>query len=158
MMLAKIISGGQTGVDRAALDSAMALGIPVGGWCPKGRLSEDGRIPDVYPLIEMPTAAYPPRTHKNVVESDATLLIVDGIVGYGSRGSQLTVRCAREAGKPLVVFEMRGEDPADVLRKMPATVRVLNVAGNREGKPPFVYAKARAFLDELLPLLLRRAG
>ncbi len=70
-MQIKIISGGQTGVDRAALDAAMELHILTGGYCPKGRKAEDGRIPDTYNLIEMPTTSYPARTEKNVIESDA---------------------------------------------------------------------------------------
>ncbi|NQT35909.1 MAG: hypothetical protein HQ581_00380, partial [Planctomycetes bacterium] len=69
---AKIVSGGQTGVDRAALDTAIALGIPQGGWCPRGRPAEDGRIPDRYDLRETESTAYPVRTERNVVDSDAT--------------------------------------------------------------------------------------
>src|SRR5688572_26590013 len=75
-LVRRIVSGGQTGVDRAALDVALELGIPCGGWCPKGRLAEDGRIPDRYPLIEMPTANFPARTRKNIQESHATLILM----------------------------------------------------------------------------------
>ena len=69
----RLISGGQTGVDRAALDVALALGLPVGGGCPKGRRAEDGRIPDRYPLVETPERNYPARTRRNIEESDGTL-------------------------------------------------------------------------------------
>ena len=77
-MLKKIISGGQTGADRAALDAAMRLGIPHGGWLPKGRLAEDGCLPDHYQLEEMPTDSYRERTRKNVQASDGTLLVSRG--------------------------------------------------------------------------------
>ena len=69
----KIISGGQTGVDRAALDVGLTLGLPVGGWCPKDRRAEDGRIPDRYPLVETPERNYQARTRRNVEDSDGTL-------------------------------------------------------------------------------------
>ncbi len=69
----KIVSGGQTGVDRAALETALALGIPCGGWCPKGRKAEDGAIPEHYPVTETESATYEERTRLNVCESDATM-------------------------------------------------------------------------------------
>ena len=74
----KIISGGQTGVDRAALDVAMEYGIDAGGWCPQGRLAEDGIIPDNYPLTELPGADYCQRTRKNVIDSDGSVIIYFG--------------------------------------------------------------------------------
>ncbi|MGA6926409.1 MAG: putative molybdenum carrier protein, partial [Desulfosarcina sp.] len=77
-MLKKIISGGQTGVDRAALDVALRLGIDHGGWLPKGRLAEDGVLPPHYMLEEMPTASLEARTEKNVQDSDGTLIISRG--------------------------------------------------------------------------------
>ena len=84
-MIKKIISGGQTGVDRAALDAALELGIEVGGWCPKGRLAEDGTVPDKYPLKEMDTNAYPARTEQNVIDSDGTLIIFWGKMRISKR-------------------------------------------------------------------------
>jgi hypothetical protein len=77
VMLQEIISGGQTGVDRAALDVDLELGIAIGGYCPKGRRSEDGTIPDTYPLVETSTSNYAVRTEKNVIESDGTLILVE---------------------------------------------------------------------------------
>ena len=74
-MIKKIISGGQTGADRAALDVAIKLGIRHGGWIPKGRKTEDGPLSDKYQLQEMPTASYPARTEQNVIDSDGTLII-----------------------------------------------------------------------------------
>src|SRR6266851_4977853 len=99
-MFAKIISGGQTGVDRAALDVALELGIPCGGWCPKGRRAEDGRIPKRYPLVETPTPAYPVRTEWNVRDSDGTLVLARG---QASGGTALTIEFATDYGKPCLV-------------------------------------------------------
>ena len=77
-MIKKIISGGQTGADRAALDSAIKLGIPHGGWIPKGRITENGPLPEKYQLQEMPTISYPRRTEQNVIDSDGTLIVARG--------------------------------------------------------------------------------
>src|SRR5438876_1977372 len=87
MIVSKIISGGQTGVDRAALDVALELGIPCGGWCPQGRRAEDGVIPARYPLRETPWWGYPQRTEWNVRDSDGTLILAEG---EPDRGTVLT--------------------------------------------------------------------
>ena len=96
-MLTKIISGGQTGADRAALDVAIELNIPHGGWIPKGRKTEDGLLPDKYQLKEMSTASYPKRTEKNVIDADGTLILTHGKL---SGGSALTVKIAMKHGRP----------------------------------------------------------
>jgi len=83
-MITRIISGGQTGADRAALDVAIKLGIPHGGWIPKGRKTEKGPLPEKYQLQEMTTGSYPARTEKNVIESDGTLIIARGKLTGGS--------------------------------------------------------------------------
>ncbi len=83
-MIKKIISGGQTGADQAALDVAIKLDIPHGGWITKGRLTEDGPLPDKYNLQEMPTSSYPERTEKNILDSDGTLIISHGKLTGGS--------------------------------------------------------------------------
>ena len=83
-MITKIISGGQTGADRAALDVALKLGIPHGGWIPKGRKAEDGPLPEIYKLKEMPTDSYGARTEQNVIDSDGTLIIARGKLTGGS--------------------------------------------------------------------------
>ena len=143
------MSGGQTGVDRGALDAARQRGIAVGGWCPKGRWAEDGPIPDRYPLRETAGSAPEERTLRNVVESDASLVLT---WGPPAGGTALTIRHARDAGRPLRVLD---------LMTMPATVtvsrwlrgagvRVLNVAGPRESEAPGVQARARDFVAELL--------
>jgi hypothetical protein len=94
--LQKIISGGQTGVDRAALDAGMELGIPIGGYCPKGRRSEDGKVPDKYPLIATGSSNYGIRTEKNVLESDGTLMLN---VGQVSSGTAYTIKLAKRHKK-----------------------------------------------------------
>ncbi|MFG0289998.1 MAG: putative molybdenum carrier protein, partial [Rhodopirellula sp. JB044] len=105
----KIVSGGQTGVDRGALDSAMDLGIDHGGWCPAGRLAEDGRVPSEYRLDELSSRFYPDRTEQNVIDSDATLLLYrDQISG----GTKLTQRICRKAGKPSLSVSITDEETA----------------------------------------------
>src|SRR5437773_12578103 len=100
----KVISGGQTGVDRAALDAAQELGLDCGGWCPRGRRAEDGRIPDRYPLRETASSDYPPRTAANVRDADATLVLT---LGRGnSRGTALTRRLVEEQRKPVLEVDL----------------------------------------------------
>ena len=145
----KIVSGGQTGVDRAALEVGLALGLAVGGGCPKGRRAEDGRIPDRYPLVETPERNDPARTRRNIEESDGTLILN---LGKLDGGTALTVAHARQIGKPcLIVALEEGIEPVafrDWLAAHPITV--LNVAGPRESKRPGVYAAAVRGLEGLL--------
>src|SRR2546429_554237 len=100
--LSKIISGGQTGVDRAALDVALELGLPCGGWCPRGRRAEDGPIDSRYPLRETNALAYPVRTRWNVRDSDGTLILTRG---RPDRGTALTRDLAERMGKPLLTVD-----------------------------------------------------
>src|SRR5947209_20410690 len=113
----RIVSGGQTGVDRAALDVALALGIPCGGWCPRGRRAEDGPIPERYPLVETPTDEYPERTERNVCDSDGTLILTRG---QPDRGTALTARLANRHKKPLYVVDLAApaEDEARRVRTL----------------------------------------
>jgi hypothetical protein len=128
-----IVSGGQTGVDRGALDAALACGWPCGGWCPAGRLAEDGSIPERYPLTELPVSDYPARTRRNVVDSDGTLIISDGPLTGGTR---LTREICRETGRPCL--ELRA-DKMTAIRAAQAALEFtrasgvgrLNVAGPR---------------------------
>ena len=151
-MIARVVSGGQAGVDRAALDLALELGVPCGGWCPRGRCAEDGRIPDRYPLAETPDEDYPTRTLWNVRDSDFTLVLTDG---EPSGGTLLTVQAARRQGRPHAVVDLADEGGIDAelarVRRLLAGVRVLNVAGPRESGSPGVYEKTKAFLRRLLP-------
>lgn len=144
-----IISGGQTGVDRAALDVALARGLPVDGWCPLERRAEDGPIPDRYPLRETPTRRWSQRTDWNVRDSDATLLLV---VGKPSRGTALTIRRAVARDKPHLVIDLREDDAVARARAwLDATrARRLNVAGPRESSAPGIHALACAALHAIL--------
>src|SRR3954471_20234768 len=93
----KIVSGGQTGVDRAALDVALSLGVECGGWCPAGRLDELGRIPEHYPVRELPDGGFAERTAQNVTDSDGTIIVYRGALRGGTED---TLRVCRETGKP----------------------------------------------------------
>jgi hypothetical protein len=150
-LIEKLVSGGQTGVDLAALDVARELGIPCGGWCPKGRWSEAGAIAPVYPLVETPSEDVAQRTEWNARDSDATLVIVEGAtVG----GTTLTVDMAVRYGKPCLVLDLlRPQDDArDAVRSWLSEhrVRVLNVAGPRESTTPGINAKTKALLRRVL--------
>ncbi len=97
MPITKIISGGQTGADRGGLDAAIYCQIPHGGWCPKGRKAEDGKIPSKYHLKEMNTSDYLSRTEANVVDSDATIVFTEKMA---TGGSLRTLEFALKHGKP----------------------------------------------------------
>lgn len=144
-MITKIVSGGQTGVDRAALDVAMRLGIPVGGWCPRGRRAEDGRIPDSYPLHEASSINYAKRTELNVRDSDGTLILSGGPL---TGGTALTESLARRRGKPVFVVDLRDNPAPDVTDEwlVANSIQTLNVAGPRESQQPGIYEKVTDFL------------
>ena len=150
-MLEKIISGGQTGVDRAGLDAAMEAGVAVGGCCPKGRLAEDGAVPETYPLTELRTASYPARTEKNVKDPDGTLVLNRGRLAGGTKK---TVEYAEKHGKPCLVVQLDQRwQPGTVsswLREH--GIKVLNVAGPRESKCPGLHDQAFEYLRELFRL------
>jgi len=146
--VARIVSGGQTGVDRAALDAAIALGIPCGGWCPRGRRAEGEPIPDVYPLRETPTSAYPERTAWNVRDSDGTLVLARGVP---TGGTALTVALARRTGKPVLIANPDQDSPERAAAWLARErIRTLNVAGPRESEAPGIHDSAVAFLRALL--------
>ena len=147
----RIVSGGQAGVDRAALDVALELGIPCGGWCPAGRLAEDGVIPPRYPLRETPSVDTAQRTRWNVRDSDATLILATGPL---TGGSELTARVAREIERPLLVLDPTTPGREALLAWLQPLLRpVLNVAGPRESTRPGIYALAHAFfLAALAPV------
>lgn len=146
---ARVVSGGQTGVDRAALDAALDLGLPVGGWCPRGRRAEDGRIDARYPLRETPSRRYPQRTEWNVRDSDGTLILCRGPL---RGGTLLTAELAGRYGRPLLILDLDADsDPAAVrtwLREH--AVRVLNVAGPRESGEPGIYGRSHALMLRIL--------
>ena len=133
-----IISGGQTGVDRAALEWALAHGVPHGGWCPKGRLAEDGVIPPQFQLRETDREDYSTRTRQNVLDSDGTVIFSASATLTG--GTAETAEFARELGKPLLhlVTSAGVEDAAMRLQAFfkEHDILVLNVAGPRASQEP----------------------
>ena len=143
-----LLSGGQTGADRAALDVALELGLACGGWCPAGRAAEDGPIPERYPLTETPSADPAQRTEWNVRDSDGTLVIA----GAFSPGTAVAVRVAEELGRPLYRWTPgTPPDPPGFRHWLAAHgVTRLNVAGPRESEAPGVYAATRETLRRLL--------
>jgi len=145
----KVVSGGQTGVDRGALDAAIKLGIAHGGWCPRGRLAEDGQIPDRYELSETDSPNYAVRTERNVLDSDATLILCRG---RPTGGTELTLRLAQQHGKPHRVVDLDDPPaPAEVRRWLEdERVAVLNVAGPRQSQSPGIGEQTTKFVCELL--------
>lgn len=160
-LLSRIVSGGQTGVDRAALDAAVAAGIQIGGWCPRGRRCEDGIIPAHYPLRETASRSYAVRTEWNVRDSDGTLILVLDRISSGTR---LTADSAKAQAQPLrieylipdsrpgllnedVTLEHRVAEVADWIRR--EEIRTLNVAGPRGSSRRDVYSIALEFLAAL---------
>ncbi len=148
--LSKIVSGGQTGVDRAALDAAMAAGLPVGGWCPRTRLAEDGRIPDRYPLSETPEPTYTQRTEWNVRDSDGTLVVCRG---RPSGGTALTLLLASKWRRPAFVADLDSVPSTGAVREWLDRygISILNVAGPRRSQSPGIYEDAYEFLLKVFP-------
>jgi hypothetical protein len=155
----RIVSGGQTGVDRGALNAAIELKIPHGGWCPRGRRAEDGAIPANYQLEELPSASYAARTERNVLDSDGTLILCRGrLMG----GTALTRRLARRHARPCLRIRLpelaagNGQPAAQKLLDRAAAwivehrIHTLNVAGPRESQAPGIEQQAAAFLRLLL--------
>lgn len=149
--LRKLISGGQTGVDRASLDVALSLGIPCGGWCPAGRLAEDGVIADRYPLQETDSKSYSARTRWNVRDSDGTLILSETPF---TGGTALTARAARELLKPLCIVHPFQESKRNKQRVLDWIIengiQVLNIAGPRASTVPAIYDATCRFLRDLL--------
>jgi hypothetical protein len=142
----RVISGGQTGADRGALEAAIELGIQHGGHCPAGRRAEDGRIPDRYRLVETESADYAVRTERNVLGADGTLLVTRGAP---TGGSALTAALARKHNRPLLHVDLAaGGDGAAAFREWLASreIRCLNVAGPRESSCPGIAQDVRDLL------------
>lgn len=149
-MVTKIISGGQTGADRAALDFAIWHEIPHGGWCPKGRLAEDGIIEQRYRLTETSTKNYPQRTEKNVNDADGTVIFT--VSPRLTGGSKKTADFATEQGKPWIHINVGQYDaPQQLLAFIRNNqIQTLNVAGSRASKEPKAYAFTKKILEEAL--------
>lgn len=143
MKIERIISGGQTGADRGALDAAIEVGVSHGGWCPKGRLAEDGTVPERYGLKEAPVDGYPARTRLNVEAAEATVIFsVGSALG---RGSRLTIRACIDLQRQVKCINLEvGRDEAltqlrewrDNCHNFGVPIRTLNVAGSRESSAP----------------------
>nr|CRH07543.1 conserved protein of unknown function [Candidatus Magnetococcus massalia] len=157
MVLRKVISGGQTGVDRAALDAALYLGFPCGGWIPANRRAEDGEIAPHYPMRLMPRGGYLERNRRNVQDTSATLVLIEEEL---NGGTARTVDFARELGRPCLVialphaFGQFGLTLVEICRWLEQhQIGTLNIAGPRESKHPGIYNRARMLLIRLLQYL-----
>jgi predicted Rossmann-fold nucleotide-binding protein len=151
-MLKRIISGGQTGADRAALDAAMEKDFPCGGWCPAGRTAEDGPISGEYPLKETRSRKYEERTEKNVLDSDGTMIITSG---KPEGGTALTAEFARKHNKPCIIFDIEKEKQKDILSRALEwlkrdNIKTLNVAGPRESKNPVIYPVVKRIIKNII--------
>ena len=148
-MIEKIVSGGQTGVDRAALDCAIALRIPHGGWCPAGRKAEDGRLDERYRLVELDSYEYVDRTRKNVEDSDGTLILNRGML---EGGTALTVTFAENSGRPVMIVDLDNPpERQEIMQWLTSNkIKRCNVAGPRESKQPGIYRQAYRFLLNIL--------
>jgi len=151
----KVISGGQTGVDRGALDAALEAGIECGGTCPAGHKAEDGVIPEIYPLTELASNIYSDRTRQNVIDSDATLILHFGQL---EGGTAFTRQCCIAEAKPYLVIDA-SEDAQPVLVQQIVDfirqnkVQVLNVAGPRASKVPVAQQTTKQLLTTVLKSL-----
>ncbi len=152
-LVARIVSGGQTGADQGALEAAMRLEVPCGGWCPEGRRSEKGEIPARFPLRELPGAGYLRRTEMNVVDSDATLVLA---YGEPRSGSRKTVEFARRHGRPCYCADLGKGSDSELVPDILAWLEgigpglVLNVAGSRESGRPGIQRRAEGLVRLLL--------
>lgn len=153
MMLRRIVSGGQTGADRAALDVALERGIACGGWVPKGRVAEDGVIPSRYPnLLEADSIEARVRTELNVRDSDATVVFT---CGAPAGGSAFTLEAADRLGKPALHLDLDVVPLPLAARRFAAwldrvNARTLNVAGSRGSEDASIYSLTRAVLSTAL--------
>jgi hypothetical protein len=144
----RIISGGQSGADRAALDAAIRLDIPHGGWLPRGRKAEDGPLPARYRLKETESDSYRERTEKNIVDSDGTLIISFGPL---TGGSALTESLALRHDRPCLTIDLEEVPRTDAviavekwLKRL--AIRTLNIAGPRASNEPRIYEAVLALL------------
>jgi hypothetical protein len=159
-MIEKIVSGGQTGVDRAALDAAITLGIPHGGWLPRGRKTENGPLPETYQLKEMDSATYKDRTLQNVRDSDGTLIIARGPL---TGGSAITLKAAKAINKPCLHINLKNTPAFLATSKiaewlMDFHIKILNVAGPRASKDPTIYADTKKIVEGVYYLGMVKAN
>lgn len=158
ILVAKLISGGQTGADRGGLEAALDLGIAHGGWCPKGRMSEDGTVPECFLLQETLSDKYPARTAANVREADATLVMSMG--GIFDRGTGLTLKLIERMQKPYIRLNLRSMFRNEQIKRVREWLEelviklgrpaVINIAGPRESRVPGLQAAVKALLIDVL--------
>jgi len=155
MQLKKVISGAQTGVDRAALDAALEAGVPCGGFVPKGRLAEDGRVPDGYPVQECGSSDYALRTEMNVLQSGATLILYEGKL---DGGTLLTLNLCIKHRKPFAGVALDRRTPDEAVSQCLEFIReacpaALNIAGPRESGRPGIHGRALDVLRRVIASL-----
>ena len=159
----KIVSGGQTGADRGGLDAAIDLGVPHGGWCPRGRKAEDGTIPSRYDLVEMRSSSYLGRTEQNVIDSHATVVFT---CGPPTGGSKKTIDFANKHQRPCLQVDLSDPDVGAIAEEIlkwlsggglqsasvpvPPPNPVVNVAGSRESKAPGIQGRVRDIVKLVL--------
>ena len=154
-MIKKIISGGQTGADRAALDVAIKLDIPHGGWVPKGRKTDDGILPYIYKLKETPSGVYPNYSERNVINSDGTLIFARGrLIG----GADYPRKMALKHRKQLLFVNLNDYEPFPASSLIASWIKmqkieILNVAGPRASKDPEIYMDVRKILEHAIQIL-----
>ena len=148
MKISKLISGGQTGVDRAALDFALAHQIECGGWCPKGRIAEDGIIPLKYPLTETSGTDYQERTVLNVKDGDGTLIFFNG---YMDEGTKFTMDTADDLKKPCFIYDFSKTPEKEKLLNWLSEnkIKTLNIAGPRESNAEGIYGLVYDMLKKI---------
>lgn len=156
----KVVSGGQTGVDRGALDAALELNIPCGGWCPEGRLAEDGTIPEQYPVKELEGGDYRDRTRKNVLDSDGTAIIYFGEI---EGGTESTLDDCVQMAKPYQLINGEGTETGQAAKQIAEFVRdrglrTLNIAGPRASKVDRGHKYAFDTVRMLIEMLSRKGG
>lgn len=152
MALAKIVSGGQSGVDRGALNAALQNDFPCGGWCPLGRKAEDGPISQSYPLVEMPHGGYRERTIQNVIDSDGTVIVYFSELSGGTE--QTLLHCIRRK-RPYKLIDAEETSPqraAELVVAFVSThdIATLNVAGPRASKVPTSFDYTLEFVSLLI--------
>lgn len=153
MILRKIISGGQTGVDSGALYAALKLKIPIGGFCPKGRINEKGTIPEQFILQELKTQSYDERTERNVLLAEATLIICMNKILHG--GTLLTEILCQKHKKPLLITQLNITDNSLIINWLiDNQITSLNVAGPRESDEPGIEKASELWLQEIFNELI----
>lgn len=162
-MIEKIVSGGQTGSDRAGLDAAITLNIPHGGWCPKGRLAElGGTIPDKYQLQETNSSDFSERTKLNIRDSDGTLIFVPKLPLDVNDGTVLTIQEVKDKEKRYLIIDLSTTPhPQPIINEIidwvkTNNIRILNIAGPRESLSPGTYQATYNFLIALLPKIIEK--